>query len=122
MAKPYSLDLRERVIAACDAGGRAENVGPTFGVSGRVVYKWLALRRETGSIAPRSGKTGPTPKLEAHRETLRELVEEDPDAALQELRDRLPIKVAVSTIHNALKVLRLSFKKEGQLRRRATAA
>ncbi len=122
MASSYSIDLRERVIAACDAGGRPEDVGPAFQVSPRVVYKWLQLRRETGGISPRSGKRGPKPKLGAHHERLRRLVREKPDATLEELRGKLPVLVSVSTIWTVLKALGLSLKKEGHPRRRATAA
>src|SRR5579862_3774669 len=51
----YGLDLRTRVIAAVDAGKRVDDVAITFQVSKRVIYEWLELRRETGSIAAKTG-------------------------------------------------------------------
>ncbi len=116
MAKPYSMDLRERVIARCDAGERPEDVGPAFEVSARTVYDWLALRRETGSAAPRSGKRGRKWKLAGHEETFRALVREHADATLVELRDllcdRLPIEICASTVWAAGEKLQISFKKK----------
>ena len=53
MAEPYSLDPRERVVAACDEGDTREEAAERFGASVRFVYAMLRLRRQTGSLAPR---------------------------------------------------------------------
>lgn len=51
--RTYSLDLRERVLAAVDRGmPRKEAVG-VFGVSLATLKRWLKRRQETGSVAPR---------------------------------------------------------------------
>ena len=87
----YSTDLRERVVAACDEGSmsRAE-VAETFGVSASFVTKLLARRRDTGSIAAKPRAGGFTPALgEAELRDLAALVREQPDATLDELRERL---------------------------------
>ena len=52
MPKPYSLDLRERVLKDCDAGLRSEEVAQKYSVSASWVYDLRKKRRETGSIAP----------------------------------------------------------------------
>jgi len=50
--RPYSMDLRGRVVAACDRGGRSrERVAEEFGVSAAWIPRLLQRRRETGSIA-----------------------------------------------------------------------
>lgn len=121
MAKAYSCDLRERVIAACDAGGRPEDIAPLFRVSVRCVYNWLKLRRETGIFEPRYSRPGPKPKLAEHSQRLRELVAERPDATLEELRSELPVKVCIGTLWAALRSLGLSLKKSDPRRRAATA-
>lgn len=112
MAKPYSLDLRERVIARCDAGGRPEEVAPLFRVSVRSVYYWLRLRKETGGLSPRLRCAGPKPKLAEHGQRLRDLVAERPDATLAELCSKLPVKVCIGTLWAALRKLGLSLKKK----------
>ena len=48
----YSIDLRERVIAAIDNKKHINDVVATFNVSRRVVYNWLNLRKKTGGLAP----------------------------------------------------------------------
>ena len=56
MSRPYSTDLRERVVQAHLAGEPIRSVAARFGVSVSSVPKWVARYRETGSTAP--GKIG----------------------------------------------------------------
>ena len=50
-----SIDLRERVIAAIDKGMSATNAEKLFKVSRKTIYNWMVLRKETNSLAPKSG-------------------------------------------------------------------
>jgi putative transposase len=53
MAKPYSLDLRERVIAAVEQGGLScHQAAARFGVVASTAINWVRRFRETGSAAP----------------------------------------------------------------------
>jgi transposase len=88
-----------------------EAVARKYRVSSRWVYKIRRQREETGDIAPRRGKTGPKPKLAEHTERLLQLVQEQPDATLAELRDRLGAPVCLATIWNALKASGVTLKK-----------
>jgi putative transposase len=57
MSKPYSMDLRERVVAAVEEAGLSRRKAAAhFGVSVRVAIEWVRRLRETGSVAP--GKIG----------------------------------------------------------------
>ncbi len=58
MVRPYSLDLRERVVAAVAAGQPCRAVAETFGVSVASVVKWSQRHRQTGTAAamPMGGK------------------------------------------------------------------
>jgi transposase len=107
----YSIDLRERVLADFDAGMGNDAVARKYRVSSRWVYKLRRQRTETGEIAPRRGKTGPKPKLAAHVEQLAELVEQQPDATLNELRQRLGVPVSLTTLWTTLKKLGVTLKK-----------
>jgi transposase len=53
MARPYSLDLRERVVAAVLGGASCRQVAVTFKVSVASVVKWSQRFRATGSAASR---------------------------------------------------------------------
>jgi len=61
MPKPYSLDLRERVVNACDAGLSSKEVAKKYSVSVSWVNDLLKHRRETGNIAPVEYKRGANP-------------------------------------------------------------
>jgi len=51
--KPYSKDLRMRVLAAVDRGAPREEVARTFSVSVPTIKRWLRRRRETGGVEPK---------------------------------------------------------------------
>jgi transposase len=91
--KPYSIDLRERVMAASDAGRLTKEVARTFQVSPAWVRRLKQHRRERGDIIPRNGGGSRGRKID--RDRLAQLVQEQPDATLAELRDRLVAKGGV---------------------------
>jgi len=109
----YSLDLRKRVLAACDAGHGTKQVAETFGVSPSWVRRLKQRRRELGTIEPLPGRYGrPWKFSEEDLRRLRELVEAHPDATLRELRETLQVDAALSTLCCALRRMKLSFKKK----------
>jgi putative transposase len=53
MGKPYSIDLRERVVAAVETGGMScYRAAAQFGVGVSTAIIWVRRLRETGSVAP----------------------------------------------------------------------
>jgi transposase len=109
----YSMDLRERVIEAYDAGrGSSRQLAQVFGVSSAWIRKLLWLRRETGTVAAKMYRRGPRPRLNARQlERLADLVGQHPDATLADLRRRLRVNCSLVTIHRALVKLGMSYKK-----------
>jgi transposase len=61
--RAYSMDLRERVVAAVDAGLPQSQAAARFGVSLRTVERYLARRRATGSLAATQQRHGPEPTV-----------------------------------------------------------
>jgi transposase len=105
--KVYSMDLRDRVVAACDSGEwtRAE-VAEQFGVSPAWVYRLLQRRRMDGTYAPRGHRGGHPPAFSGQRlRQLDEAVEKQPDATLAELREQCGIHCSLVAIHNTLRRL-----------------
>ncbi|WP_337177712.1 IS630 transposase-related protein [Paludisphaera sp.] len=111
--RAYSTDLRERVVAACDAGDATrEQVAARFSVSVTWIRKLIRQRRETGSIEPRPHGGGHAPAFDAGGERrLREAVRERPDATLAELARAVGVECRPSAVHRALKRLGVTRKK-----------
>src|SRR3954470_8328849 len=109
---PYSIDLRERVLMAVDAGeGTQEQIARRFRVSARWIRKLLAQRSTTGSIAPKPNGGGR--KLSSQGESaqaLRAAVRDDPDATLAELRQATGIKGCLMTFWRAVDRLKITRK------------
>ena len=86
--KAYSLDLRERVAAACQQPGRSLGaVAAQFSVSVSFVEKLLQRQRTSGSLAPLPLRGGPAPCLDASsRADVVACLRQQPDATLDELR------------------------------------
>lgn len=100
--RSYSRDLRVRVIAAVDNGEKRAEVARRFDVTLRTIVGWLALRKQTGDLKPRSAKRGPKPKLEDRREEILLALREDPNLTLEEIKTRLELPCCLQTIWNAL--------------------
>ena len=124
MPKPYSLDLRERVVNDRDAGLSCKDVAKKYSVSPSWINHLLMQRRETGSIAPQKYKPGPKLKLAPYEKEVRQLVADHPDATLEELHAMLPNKDNVTsvTLHNFLRRLKITWKKNSSSRRTANIA
>src|SRR3954465_11431123 len=102
--KAYSMDLRERVVAACDAGDATrEQIAGRFSVSVSWIRDLLRRRRETGSIAPRPGAGGRTPGVDAEAAgALRDAVRVDDDFTLEELARAAGVACCLSAVHGGL--------------------
>jgi transposase len=80
--RAYSVDLRERVVAAVDAGEAHRAVAARFRVSLATVGNYLRLRRATGGLAPRP-RPGGVPAIPPDRyPALRAQLAAAPDATL----------------------------------------
>lgn len=110
--KSYSLDLRQRVLADCDAGLGTKAAAQKYSVSPAWVRRLKQRRREGGSIDRRPPSPGRPVKLAPHERQVRDLVRDDPDATLNELRSRLGVRVSVGALHAFLRRIGLPSKKE----------
>jgi len=82
--RAYSLDLRERIVAAVEAGERRTAVARRFGVGTTTVGNYLRLRQATGALAPRPRPGGQPEIAPARYPLLRAQLEADPDATLEQ--------------------------------------
>ena len=115
MARPYSLDLRKRVIELVKTGCSAREAGRRLLVSASTAIKWAKRWRQTGSVAAKPMHGHPPSKLAAHKDLVLKLVADQPDLTLDQLCQRLAdhgIEVGKSCLHSFLKRLRISFKKK----------
>jgi transposase len=114
--RAYSMDLRERVWADCQAGMKTPEVAQKYSVSQSWVRRLKQRQKATGSIARRPPSPGRPVTLAPHEARVRELVRDDPDATLDELRQRLGVSVSIGALCNYLQRLKLSFKKKSSRR------
>jgi putative transposase len=121
MGRPYSLDLRERVVAGVEKGGISRHrAAAQFGLGTTTVINWVRRSRETGSVAP--GKMGGhKPKAIAgeHRAWLLERTKQK-DFTLRGLVAELAergLKVDYRSVWNFVHAEKLSFKKKPRRQR-----
>ena len=114
MTKAHSNDLRERVVAAVDAGDGCRTVAARFGVSVSSVVKWSQRWRATGSVAPdKMGGYRPV-VLEQHRDFILEQVHQSSHVTARGLPRLLAargVKVSHDSVWRFLRRKGLSFKK-----------
>lgn len=85
--KPYSKDLRLRVLSAVDAATPREEVARTFSVSVPTIKRWLRRRRVTGDVEPEPIPGRPSRKGAMLEEWLPKHLEANDDLTLEEHRE-----------------------------------
>ena len=115
--KPYSNDLRRKIIAAYENNDYSQQqVAELFGVSPATVRNLVRRKRETGSpdALPHAGGRSPALPDQARR-FVQELLKENNDLTLAELRSRIERKhkqsVSLATLCRLLQGLGLPRKK-----------
>src|SRR4029078_2725260 len=90
---PYSQDLRQRIVDTVQRGeGSLRQIARRFLVSLSFVTRLLRHHRSTGSLEPNpQGGGGRAARGRDDLERLRELIRKQPDATLEELRQRLGV-------------------------------
>jgi transposase len=104
--KPYSKDLRLRVLSAVDRGVPREQVAKTFSVSMPTIKRWLRRRRQTGDVEPKPIPGRPSVKAKMLEEWLPHHLEANDDLTLEEHREAFEEefgqRVSTSTIGRAI--------------------
>ena len=114
MPRPLSLDLRERIVEAVEAGSSRREAAEQFEVSVSCAIKLVQRWERTGSVAP-AAMGGKKPfALAAHVDRVRALLTAQPDATLDELHAQLTgegVTASRSAIGRFLQALGLTRKK-----------
>jgi transposase len=112
--QPLSNDLRQRILAAVDnREASRRQLAVRFAVDVSTITRWLQLRRQTGSFDPRPHAGGKEPTLDQGAlERLRELVQETPDATLEQLQHALGVSGSIMIVWRGLRRLNITRKKK----------
>jgi len=112
--KAYPVEFRRRIVAAVDRGvGSVPAVAALFHVSLNCVANYLRLRAQTGSLKPRPNPGGRPPAIPPHRyDELRQLLAQEPDLTLDQIRDRLRLDCSLAAVCRTLQKLGLPRKKK----------
>lgn len=114
--RPISIDLRIRIVAAVEAGEHSlSELAEFFSVDLSTIVRLLQRFRSTGSVQPKAHGGGARPKLDREAVArLLELVRQQPDATLAELRTRLGVACSIMTIFRVLRRHLITRKKKTQ--------
>ena len=109
--QPYSMDLRQRVLKDYDYGMTTSHIAKKYSVCHAWARRLKQRRRETGEVGPKQQRRGPIPASVKYAEQIREVVEQAPDAILDELQAKLGSLMSRATLARALTALALTRKK-----------
>jgi putative transposase len=124
MARPYSRDLRERVVRAVEGGLSRRQAAMVFELAASTVVEWVRVWRESGSLNAKPMGGDRNSRLKGERAWLLERVAAVPDLTLEEIRAELAergIRVGYGSVWRFFAAEDISFKKNCA-RHRARAA
>jgi len=113
-----SLDLRQRVVAARHEDGQSMGeIAQRFRIPKGTVQNILERYRDDGKIEPRPQNAGRKRGLsEEQLYALEQYVVHHPDMTLERLREGLSLPVSIITVHNSLKRMGFTLKKNRYVR------
>lgn len=124
MARPYSLDLRERVVCAVERGQSCRAVAVTFDVSVASVVRWSQRARLTGSAAAKPMGSGLKRILAGERDWILARLGGEPDIPLRALVGELQargVRASYGSLWRLLCDEGISFKKKPACKRTGPA-
>ena len=115
MPAPYSGDLRDRVAAAVASGASARAAAGRFGVSVSTAIGWAQRWRAEGHAQAHAMGGDHRSRLTEHRAAVLELIAQQPDLTLQEIRAALSarhgIAVGLTSLWRYLRAQQITLKK-----------
>ena len=102
MGKPYSLDLRERVVAALEGGMSTGQAAARFSIGKATAGAWGRLKRSQGDVRPAKQGKPKGSVLDAHAEFILGALRERPDTTLEEMAARLAAERGVRVVWTAV--------------------
>lgn len=110
MPRPYSVDLRCRVLETVDAGQPVGLIAKNFKVSVKTIYLWRKQRIARGNIKPITGyQKGHNPKITDYK-AFKKFMDENSGMTLVELANKFG-NIAPRTICKTIKVIGYTRKK-----------
>jgi len=102
MGKPYSMDLRERVVAAIEGGISTRRAAVRFAIGIATAGTWARLKRATGEVCPAKQGKPKSSVLDAHADFILGALAEAPDTTLDEMVERLREERGVTVVRTAV--------------------
>ena len=102
MGKPYSMDLRERVVAAIEGGVSTRQAAERFAIGIATAGTWARLKRATGEVRPAKQGKPKGSVLDAHADFILGALAEAPDTTLDEMVERLREERGVTVVRTAV--------------------
>jgi transposase len=113
--------VRQRAINAYMSGkGTQKQVAKLYDVDLSTFQRWLQRYRKSGRAAPLPRGHNPPALNDAQMQQLNTLVQQTPDATLEQLRDTMDLSCSIVAVHNALKRLGYRYKKNAAGKRTRT--
>ena len=117
MPAAYSLDLRNKAVAAFDNGASKSHVYRLFGISRNTLDLWLKRRERTGALAPDTEyHHGPKPKID-DLDAFREFAKKHGHLTQEEMAQQWSTPISSTTIGLALRKIEFTRKKNMPLSR-----
>jgi transposase len=102
MARAYSLDLRERVVAAIEAGISTRQAAAQFSIGIATAGRWARLKRSQGDVRPAKQGKPKGSVLDAHEAFILGALRDKPDTTLKEMVERLAAECGLRVVTTAV--------------------
>src|SRR4030088_1716169 len=102
MGKPYSLDLRERVVGALEGGMSTRQAAARYSIGIATAGTWGRLKRSQGDVRPAKQGKPKGSVLDAHEAFILGALQDNPDTTLAELVERLATECGVRVVTTAV--------------------
>lgn len=102
MGKPYSQDLRERVVAALESGMSTAQAAARFSIGKATAGTWGRLKRSQGDVRPAKQGKPKGSVLDVHEGFILGALRDKPDTTLEEMVERLAAERGVRVVWTAV--------------------